>query len=420
MSLSLQLYRGAAALGFALASPWLERKYAGVGLKERRGIYDPSLMSQLRERGRPLWVHAVSVGEVQSAAPFLRRAKVALEKRPVILSTITPTGREMAGRLLQDVPDRVISYPWDSPVVLNRALNALRPKVYVTVETEIWPGMLWEMSRRSVPAFMVNGRFSDKTYLSMRRFRSFWRDVLSCYTGMMVRSRSDMEKLIDLGVEEEKIEITGDCKADALMERKAGLDKDEILATLGGGGPIVLAGSTHTGEDEIVMKAFRKVLNRYPDARLVIVPRHPERSRRIARSASNLGPVSLYSRIEPGWRTLVVDAIGVLFGLYSVADCAFVGGSIAPRGGQNIMEAALFGVPFCQGPHYEDFVEATDSMVKMGICTMISDEDTMATAFLRDLDGRRREKVEADCRTYFQGLESAADRSWEIVAPYLN
>ncbi len=413
--ISVQVYRGLAEAVFSLASPWLSRKYEGPGLAERKGFYSPSLLSILKERGRPLWVHAVSVGEVQSASPFLGMAKKSTP-RPLILSTITATGREMAGKILGGIPDGMIYYPWDSPSIVNRALDSIRPKAYVTVETEIWPSMIWEMQRRGLPAFMVNGRFSEKTLRSMGRLAPFWREILSCYRVIMVRASSDKEGLISLGVDGGRIEVTGDCKLDGLMERKASLDRSELDWMRGEDGPLVVAGSTHPGEDQVVMEAFEKVLVVHPKARLVVVPRHPDRAWDVFNLASNLGPACLYSSPVEGWRTMVVDRIGVLFGLYSLADCSFVGGSLVPRGGQNIMEPAIWGVPFCQGPYHDDFVQATQELFALAVGTPVTDSDSMARAFLNDLDPGRRRKVSARCQEYFSGGNEAAMRSWEIVS----
>ncbi len=418
MSLPIALYRGVAMAAFAFASPWLCRRYAGHGLEERRGRYASSLIQMLRRKGRPLWVHAVSVGEVQSASPFLRRA-AACTQRPLILSCTTATGKEMASQLLDGVVDQVLSAPWDSPLVVHRASTSIRPKAYVTVETEIWPGILWEMRRQGTPSFMINGRFSDRSFTAMARCPWFWRDVLSLYTILMVRADSDREKLIGVGLPSDRVIVTGDCKADALRERKDLLDQAPLKELLGAERPIVLAGSTHRGEDEIVLLAFRMVLARYPGARLILVPRHPERADEVAALATSLGPVALYSRPSPGWRVLVVDRIGVLFGLYSQADCAFIGGSLVPRGGQNIMEPALFGVPFCQGPQYQDFIEATQALNQAGVGTVIVDGDTMGRAFLRDLEAGRRDRVARAAKAYFEGLPSAADRSWETISSFL-
>ncbi|MDD4836757.1 MAG: glycosyltransferase N-terminal domain-containing protein [Dethiosulfovibrio sp.] len=418
MSLPVGLYRCAAALAFSVASPWLSRKYSGQGLSERKGIYDRPLIDTLKRRGRPLWVHSVSVGEVQSASPFLRLAK-GETKRPLILSTITATGREMAGRILEGVPDRTIYYPWDSPLIVKRALESIRPKAYVTVETEIWPSMIWEMKKRGIPSFMVNGRFSEKTLRSMRKIAPFWRDVLSCYSTIMVRSDFDRDGLMSLGVDGGRIEVTGDCKLDGLMERKGTMDRSELSWISKGQGPLIVAGSTHQGEDQVVIDGFRKVLNHHPDARLIIVPRHPDRAQDVANIAWDTGPVCLYSYPVSGWRTMVVDKIGVLFGLYSLADAAFVGGSLVPKGGQNIMEPAIWGVPFCQGPYNDDFVQATEELFALSVGTPVADSDSMARAFLDDLDPERKRNVSDSCEGYFSGGKEAAKRSWEIVSSCL-
>jgi len=310
-------------------------------------------------------------------------------------------------------------YPWDVPRIVGRALDVIDPVAYVTLETEIWPNLLTELSRRGIPAFMVNGRFSDKSFSRMMKRASFWKEVLSLYTFILVRERADEIKLSRLGVPGEKIIFTSDCKVDALIERKKKADLEEVRNLVGAGKPVFVGGSTHPGEDEIVLEAFRIVRDKIPEARLVLVPRHPERSANIKDLASPYGKPCLMSDLVKGWNILVVDRIGVLFEIYGVVDAAFIGGSLVPRGGQNLMEPSAFGIPVSHGPHMEDFSEASRRLGKLGVAVEIRDATSLAEEWIRSLDMDFREYVAKGCREFFRDTAGAASSSWQLIKPYL-
>ena len=339
---------------YVIAYPWLALKYRR-GFDERRGIYSKSFRDLVKDR-HPLWIHAVSVGEVQTALPFIHHVIASGFDRPVILSTTTTTGRQMAEKLLLPYPVRLFYYPWDVPRIVKRALKTIDPCCYIVVETEIWPDILYEMDQNNIPAFLLNGRFSDKSFEKRKARGTFWKDVLSLYTLIMVREEEDRQKLKILGVDQDKVVLTGDCKVDALLNRAERLDLSQAKSITGEGRPLFVAGSTHTGEDEIVLEAFRVVRESSTKARLIIVPRHPERSTAVKEMACRFWETVLLSENKEkdhNWDILVVDSIGWLFDLYALADAAFVGGSLVPRGGQNILEPALLVSPFFTDPTWK-------------------------------------------------------------------
>jgi len=272
--------------------------------------------------------------------------------------------------------------------------------------------MLMELKKRSIPAFLANGRFSERTARNVRKRPSFWKQVYGLFSLLMVRSAADRDFLADLGVPGEKIRVTGDCKLDALLLRKQGTDFSRVRKIVAGEGPVFVAGSTHRGEEEIVLAAFRKLRERIPKARLVIAPRHPERSGEVLEAASRTAEAVLLSEAE---RTggasrdiLVIDRIGVLFDLYGVSDGAFIGGSLVDKGGQNIMEPAAFGIPFSHGPFMRDFVEAAGELGKLGAATLVRTDEEMAAHWERCLDQNEREKARLASAAYFQAVGGAA------------
>ena len=397
---------------FALARPFLNQKY-DEGNDQRYG-YFPLDVSR-----NALWVHAVSVGEVQSAYPFIKHVKTDTPTLPVLISTITKTGKGMARQLLGSLAQQIY-YPWDAPSVLKRALSTLCPRAYVTIETEIWPEMLNQLERFNIPAFLVNGRLSQSSFDKYNRFRSFWSRVICRYSMLLVRSETERQRFIALGASADKVKVTGDCKVDALIERKETTDVTQMRQLLSCGSPVILAGSTHEGEEQVVLKAFAALLISHPSLRLVIVPRHPERAPQIAAEANSVGKAMLLSEIKTDWQVLVVDKIGVLFPLYGCVKAAFLGGSIAPKGGQNIMEPAIWGIPFCQGPDYRDFTEATEGLTSVGLCTIVHDAEEMRTFFETVLNDDNESRYIDGSRRFFAQLGGASRRSWDYIERVLD
>ena len=405
----MSLYGCFSELLFNAARPFLNRKY-DEGNEQRYGVYPQDL-----PKGA-LWIHAVSVGEVQSAYPLVKEIKKQDPGLPILLSTITKTGKAMSEQLMRDSVTRIY-YPWDAPSVLNRALDTLRPKAYVTMETEIWPEMLRQLQKRGIPAFLVNGRLSESSFAKYNRFHSFWSQVIRRYRVIMARSEAERARFVALGADPCCVRVTGDCKVDALIERRNAADLARLSVYFQSDAPVILAGSTHEGEETVVFKAYRALLEKHPRLRLVVVPRHPERSETLLREAQERqlpNPV-LMSKAGEGWQVLIVDRIGLLFSIYGCVKAAFLGGSIAPKGGQNIMEPALWGIPFCQGPDYRDFTEATEGLLAAGLCKIVHDDREMAQFFEDILASGYDERYKAGSRTFFDRLGGASRRSWEIM-----
>lgn len=407
--MSMTLYGLIAEFVFSAARPLLDRKYS-EGNDDRYGYFKREL-----PKGA-LWVHAVSVGEVQSAYPFVRALKAGAPSLDVLLSTITQTGHAMAGQLMGDLVERIY-YPWDAPSILKRALDALQPKAYVTMETEIWPEMLRQLERRKIPAFLVNGRLSESSFERYARFRKFWGRVIRRYSLLMVKSEVEKERFIELGALPERVRVTGDCKVDALIARRQAADLSDLAPLFRGDRPAILAGSTHEGEEEVVFEAFAKLRKKYPSLRLVVAPRHPERAPEVAALAdeSAFGEVALMSEAGPDWNVLVIDRIGVLFSLYGCIKAAFLGGSLVPRGGQNIMEPAIWGIPFCQGPDFRDFLEATQALSEVGVGQIVHDASEMVHFFDDVLSSNVASECYDKCRRFFATHGGASERSWKLI-----
>ncbi len=392
----------------------LKRKYKG-DISERVGNVESIPAS-------PVWVHAVSVGEVQSASSLIRRIK-SRSAYPCVISTVTTTGRSMAEKLLSGIADRIIYSPFDCRKYVTRSLDAIKPAIYITMETELWPEILTQLKARNIPAFLANGRLSDKSFRRMRRTKFFWRGILGCLTKLMVRFDEDKEKFTALGVPADKIVVTGDCKVDTLLDRRKATSPDKWSWLKNGNSPLFTAGSTHAGEEEIVISAFRTVRKKFPGARLAIVPRHPERALMAVASVLPYEDVhaELLSRIEPDNITadiIVVDRIGVLFDLYAASDAVFVGGSLVEKGGQNPFEPALFGLPAIHGPCMTDFPD-TDRMDSMGAAFCVHNDSELAKIWCECLDPKNAKISLKNCNAYFNTLGGAAKKTWAEIESYM-
>ena len=393
---------------------FLKRKYKG-DISERTGHVE-------NIPANPVWVHAVSVGEVQSASSLIRRIK-SRSAYPCIISTVTPTGREMAKKLLSGVADRIIYSPFDSRRFVRRALDSIKPAIYITMETELWPEILTQLKARNIPAFLANGRLSDKSFHRMRRTKFFWRGILDCLNKLMVRFDEDKNKFVALGVPSEKIIVTGDCKVDTLLDRRKFTGPEKWSWLKNGNAPLITAGSTHAGEDEIVISAFRMTRRKFPGARLAIVPRHPERALMTVAAALPYDDVhaELLSKIEPDNITadiIVVDRIGVLFDLYAASDAVFVGGSLVEKGGQNPFEPALFGLPAVHGPSMTDFPD-TDRMDSFGAAMCVHNDSELSRAWCECLDPANVKLSLKNCSSYFSTLGGAAKKTWDEIESYM-
>lgn len=414
------IYQPLINVAYKMMLPKLRRKYT-ESCGERRGEYDDEKLSKLGA-GRPLWVHAVSVGEVQAAVPLIRAARDDGWTHPIILSTTTETGKVMANRLSKDVFDIHVYYPWDKKRFIKAALDCLKPSVFVAMETELWPNMLWELEERKIPAFLVNGRISDRTYKRLRGIGArIGRELFSLFTAFYLRSEEDKQRLTALGIAEGKIFVSGDVKIDALSARKRkGIAVELKALPMTGEAPILIAGSTHEGEEEVVISAYLMLKRERPDARLIIAPRHPDRAADIKAMLPPRIRFSMFSEVAEDWEILIIDKIGLLFDLYSLASAAFVGGSLIPKGGQNILEPAIWGVPIEHGPYMEDFIQPSREFIDLGMATVVDSPSGLADAWLKILrDSAGKEKQRSLSEVYFEKRIGASSRAWSGIKEHL-
>ncbi|MCB1866059.1 MAG: lipid IV(A) 3-deoxy-D-manno-octulosonic acid transferase [Chromatiales bacterium] len=331
-----------------------------------RGIRAPDYWHRWRERfgliepvpSGGVWLHAVSVGEVQAVVPLVRELRKLNPEMPVTVTTTTPTGwRRVVEAMGEGVVHRFT--PYDAPFAVRKFLERVRPRCVIIVETEIWPNLLAECRRRSVPVALANARLSQRSARGYARFPRLIRAALNAFSLIAAHDEPDAQRFRDLGATEGIVRVTGNIKFDQPLPASRREQSQALRRALGLDGHVWIAASTHEGEDEQILAAFGKVRSRVADCRLILVPRHPERFARVGQLVSRHGfETVLRSEQRPCAATtevFVLDSMGELPLFYGLADLAFVGGSLVRGGGHNVLEPAALGVPVLFGPHMFNF-----------------------------------------------------------------
>ena len=344
--------------------------------------------------GPRLWIHAVSVGEVTAAAPIVASLKLKRPEIIIIFSTSTETGQQMAQQLVKGA-DALIYFPLDIPCVVRKIIRLAKPDVFVMVETELWPNFLKACKLNSVKTMMVNGRLSPRSYHKYRRTRCFWKKVLADLRVAGMIAEVDAVRIKNIGMAKDRTQVLGNAKYDALAAMASPALQEEIACRINvrAGERFFVAGSTHPGEDQIVIRAYQQLLKHHPDFKLIIVPRHVERTAAIRELLRSVGlpDVITMSEINNGKMRkeefiLIVDTIGELFKIYSLATIVYCGGSLVPKGGQNILEAAAWGKVIFYGPSMEDFSEEKALLEEVGCGVTIKNEQELLQGILQALE----------------------------------
>lgn len=355
---------------------------------------------ELRTLGgrRPIWVHAVSVGETIAVKPLLAELKRRYPERPIVLSNMTETGRTIAASL-RDV-DLAIYFPFDYTFAVRRLLMAINPSLIVIVETELWPNFLRTARTLDIPAMIVNGRISDRSFRRYLKLSGFFSAVLGDLAACCMQSAADAERITAMGAPAQRVAVTRNLKFD-ISCRTFGREEQTAIRSRFGIPPlhfVFTAGSTHQGEDEAVLTAFAALRNAGGGAVLILVPRHPERSGEVSGLIQRHGlpyrlRSSLGTQVEPLGEggVLLVDTVGELLSLYAISDLVFVGGSLVPVGGHNLLEPASLGVATLFGPHMSNFREIAAMSVSYASARQVADAAALsseAVSLFHDTDGR--------------------------------
>lgn len=381
--------------------------------------------------GQPrLWLHGVSVGEILAAVPLVQELLALLPQAGIIVTTGTESGQQVARKQLAPLGACVCYFPLDIPWAVRRYLNYLRPQVFISLESEIWPNFLYLSHSRGVRLALTNARLSDQSFRRLLKYRKYLIDIINLYDLVIAGSDLDYERWRQLGVPASRLHLTGNLKCDRVLQSLQPQRLAEIrrlLAHQGQGpeppGPVLLAASTHPGEEEPVVEAYQELRGPYPALSLILAPRHPERAPEVARLLDSRAlPFHLWSQIKSRREirrhpVLLVDTIGDLFALYGLADIVFVGGSLVPHGGQNILEPAAWGRAPLYGPHLQNFRWAKTILEEAGAGITITDTASLVQAGRHLLDHPEiRRQLGQGAQAALARHQGAARRQAELIA----
>jgi 3-deoxy-D-manno-octulosonic-acid transferase len=417
---------------FLIMSPYLAwqavryRKYIG-SLSQRLGYLPISFNLDGEES---IWIHAVSVGEVLTARALLPELRQRYPRLRLFLSTTTMTGQQIARNSLQYV-DEVFYFPFDLGFIVNRTLRLVKPRIFIMMETEIWPNLLQACQRAGVRTVLVNGRISSRSYPRYRIARVFFRRVLGNVDRFCMQSEESARRIVAIGANPEKVLVTGSLKFDSLDLPGAGTTADRgrnrVLRyfRISQNRPVIIAASTLKGEEEPVFEAFQRIRARVPQTLLIIAPRKPERFDEVEQLARRGGwNVARRSELpvdaEPRQDVVVLDTIGELAQVYQLATAVFVGGSLVDQGGHNILEPAVFGKAIVFGPHMQNFAEIARAFVDNDAAIQIRSGRELERALLGLLtDPVRRARLGAAARALVEANRGARAKTITAIGRVL-
>lgn len=325
-----------------------------AGFKEKMGLYDNAKCKMQNAKSKPTFIfYCVSVGEVIAMENLIKKTRETFPEINLVLMTGTRTGQEIACKKLDEVCDFITYFPFDFPFCIKNMLQKIKPDAVFVMETELWPNFAHIMNKKKIPLHIINARISDRTYKSYKKLSFIFGQILKKYTAIFPQSKQDMQKLISIGAKPETTEVMGNLKFDIKKPdvSSLGFERDAEHK-------ILIAGSTHSGEDEIVLDVFVELKKDIPDLKLIIAPRHPERNENVFRLAQKTGFSCSKRSLEANFsdnEIILLDTMGELGKFYSVCDIAFIGGSFNKTGGHNPLEATIFKKPTVSGPCIHNF-----------------------------------------------------------------
>ncbi|NOT28179.1 MAG: 3-deoxy-D-manno-octulosonic acid transferase [Acidobacteria bacterium] len=423
------LYSFVTLLAIVALSPYFvyqalrHNKYVG-SLGQRLGYLPVSFNLDGDES---IWVHAVSVGEVLAARPLITELRARYPHLRLFLSTTTLAGQQLARRSVNDV-DGVFYFPFDWAFAVRRTLSLVKPRLFVMIETEIWPNLLRECRRRGVRTVLANGRISYRSFPRYKLVRPFFRRVLDDVDRLCAQGDEAARRLTLLGADPARITVTGSLKFDSLdVTPKGGRGRERVLRffRMTSNRPVLVAGSTAKGEDEAIIAAFNQLRTGGSNALLVLAARHPERFDEVERLCKSEGLATVRRSAlaidsEPRADAVVLDTIGELAEIYRIATVVFVGGSLVREGGHNILEPAAFGKPIIVGPHMQNFAEITEAFLANDAVVQVRSERDLTTAILSLMgDPVRRARLGAAAKALVESNRGAKDKTLAVIAGVL-
>lgn len=414
--MALILQRALYQLLLWLTLPWIPLRLLVRGVKER------GYWRHVPERfgwmgtlpGHPVWIHAVSVGEARAAAPLVERFLVQRPAPPVLLTCMTPAGRATLEQLFGGrVTVRYL--PYDLRCAMTLFFRRAQPRLGIIMETELWPNLVQASQRAGIRLFLVNARLSARSARGYRKLAALARATLGGFEAVAAQTQADARRLLELGAR--SVKVSGNLKFD-IDPPAAQLELGRIFRQRIGNRPVWLAASTREGEERLVLDVFAQTAP--ADALLVLVPRHPQRFDQVAALAKH-GGLGLQRRsggeaVQASTRVWLGDSLGEMFAYYQAADCALIGGSLLPYGGQNLIEACAVGCPVILGPHTENFKQAAEDAIAQGAAVRVVNAESWAREAARLMqDDAARQRMGAAGKAFTAAHKGAASRVWALL-----
>ncbi len=405
------------------------------GLDERLARYSDGKRQELASGEKPVWLHLVSVGEALAARPLVEELRRRFPETPWVVTTVTPTGRSVARRLVREGKDHLLYLPWDLGPVVRRALRAIRPRLFLSFETELWPVLFRELGRAGVPAAVVNGRISPSAYRRYLWVRPLMERALLPVGIFFAQSPQDARRFAGIGAAKDRIAVTGNLKWDQPAPADSNGAGADLRAALGlaPGALLWTAGSTHEGEEQAILQTYGRLKPGFPGLRLVLAPRHPERVVAVEEEIRALGmkpvrwselrnPVPGTSQLResvPGTDSpvTVLDTVGQLADIYRISDVVFVGGSLVPHGGHNLVEPAALSRAIITGPHTHNFQAVAEALGQAGGMAVVKSPRDLEQVVRRLLkDPAARAELGRRAHAVFRQNRGAAARTADLIA----
>jgi len=369
-----------------------------------------------------IWLHSVSVGEVVAAKPLFELLEKEIPNAKFLSSTITETGNEMAHKIIKQA-STIIYFPFDYSFIVNKFLNKFNPQIFVMMETELWPNFLTLANQRGVRLFLINGKLSDKSYKRYKQFGFFFKNVLNRIDAFCMQTQTDADKMADLCGDSSKIFVTGNCKFDFSFKEFSDDEKNKLRRDfrLADNDRVIVVGSTHNGEEEIILDMFKAVKSKFPNIVMILTPRHPERYETVRKIITEFG-LRFVNRTqletikgEEEFDIILLDTIGELANVYSLSEISIVGGSFVPIGGHNILEPAFYSVPVIYGHYMNRQPEMLELMSRYGGGIQV-DSNQLRDVVLNLLsDESKRREIGKKARKAVEVNKGSAKRCVDII-----
>ncbi len=414
----------AIALSPVIAAAFLLVPKFRAGFWQKIGFYKKQTQHQVRgDKRKSIWVHAVSVGEINATEALIKKIKEVYSDYNLVVTTVTATGQEIARKKLGNTADIISYFPYDFCFSTNAAIKAFNPALVIIAETEIWPGFVNQASKKNIPLMLVNGRISPNSHRGYLKAKFFFKKVLEKFSLMLMQTETDKQRIIEMGAQSGIVDIMGNLKFDINKD----LDDEQIRQLKNelkiGNNRVLIAGSTHYGEDELVLRVYNRLKSEFDDLKLLIAPRHPERNERvfnlISKSGYEGGLRSLNSDFDRN-DIIMLDVMGELGRMYAISHLAFVGGSFSNTGGHNPLEPALYEIPVVSGPTVFNFKDIYGFMTKTGAAKIVHNETELYNQLRTYMvnENKYNESSRA-CAEIFEKNSGALDFAISRIGNYL-